>query len=140
MPFPRILLVEDDPDEEMLIRRALNRSGVPHLLDVARDADEALSLAMMPVPADGHVVIWLDLQLGRVGGLEVLRELRNSGVARFVPIVVFASTEDPEKVEASYREGANSYVRKPVDSDAFARTVETMGRYWLSSNLPPSPI
>ena len=135
MPHPvTILLVEDNPDDEALTVMALR--GVPATLEVARDGQEAMDYLTNDGKALPRLVL-LDLKLPRVDGLEVLRRIREDDRTRLTPVVVLTSSNAPNDVAASYRLGANSYVRKPVNFDQFSETIRQLGTYWLAVNEPP---
>jgi two-component system response regulator len=135
MPHPvTILLVEDDPDDEALTVMALR--GVPATLEVARDGQEAMDYLTNDGKALPRLVL-LDLKLPKIDGLEVLRRIREDDRTRLTPVVVLTSSNAPNDVVASYRLGANSYVRKPVDFDQFSETIRQLGTYWLAVNEPP---
>ena len=135
MPHPvTILLVEDDPDDEALTVMALR--DVPATLEVARDGQEAMDYLTNDGKALPRLVL-LDLKLPKVDGLEVLRRIREDDRTRLTPVVVLTSSNAPNDVVASYRLGANSYVRKPVNFDQFSETIRQLGTYWLAVNEPP---
>lgn len=139
----RVLLVEDDPNDEALTRRALARAGVQAELVVARDGREALDYLHATGahagrdPGPQPRLVLLDLKLPRVDGLEVLRRLRSEETTRLLPVVVLTSSLDPRDVQQCYLLGANAYVRKPVDFGEFAEVVALLGRHWLGLNVPP---
>jgi two-component system response regulator len=131
-----ILLVEDNPDDAALTELAL-RAGVAARLEIARDAGEAVDYLF----GNGHDaprLVLLDLGLPDADGLEVLRRVRQDERTRLIPVVILTSSMAPDDVAASYRMGANSYVRKPVDFDEFSERVRQIGSYWLTTNEPPS--
>ena len=138
-----ILLVEDNPDDELLTRRAFNRNHIVNELDVVRDGQEALDFLNCEGPYaerdpnDLPQVVLLDLKLPKVGGLEVLRQIRRSDRLRSLPVVILTSSSEESDIVASYDLGANSYVRKPVDFADFASAVRDLGLYWLMLNEPP---
>ena len=138
-----ILLVEDNPDDVELTLRALRRHDLMNEVVVARDGVEALDqLFGRPDTTPPRAPLWpvltlLDLNLPRVGGLEVLRRIRADARTRLLPVVVLTTSREDEDIVASYRLGANSYVRKPVDFDAFTEAVRHLGLYWLLVNQPP---
>lgn len=135
MPHPvTILLVEDNPDDEALTVMALR--GVPATLEVARDGQEAMDYLTNDGSALPRLVL-LDLKLPKIDGLEVLRRIREDDRTRLTPVVVLTSSNAPNDVAASYRLGANSYVRKPVNFDQFSETIRQLGTYWLAVNEPP---
>lgn len=131
-----ILLVEDNPDDEALALRALVRSAVPADVIVARDGAEALERVRGNLQRLPEVVL-LDLKLPKLSGIDVLRRLRADPRTVLLPVVVLTSSNEDEDVLECYRAGANSYVRKPVDFDAFAAAVAELGRFWV--NLSESP-
>ncbi len=137
-----ILLVEDNPDDVELTRRAFQKSNVANELVVVRDGQEALdylfvqgAYAERAAPAP-HVVL-LDLNLPKLSGFEVLRRLRGSEVTRRLPVVILTTSKEEMDVINSYNLGANSYVRKPVDFVQFADAARQLGLYWLVLNEPP---
>ncbi len=132
-----ILLVEDNPDDEALMIRAFQRSKLANRIDVARDGAEALAYLVGPSARPMPTLVILDLKLPKVDGLEVLRRLRAEERTRTLPVVVLTSSREEQDLVESYRLGANSYVRKPVDFVQFADAVQTLGLYWLVVNEPP---
>jgi CheY-like chemotaxis protein len=138
MSAKSILLVEDNPDDEALTIRALEKAGVANRVTVARDGAEALECLAHP-GGYGELpeVVVLDLKLPKVEGLEVLRRIRAAFRTRMVPVVVLTSSDEERDLVESYRLGANSYVRKPVDFVEFAQAVQRLGLYWLLVNEPP---
>jgi two-component system response regulator len=138
-----ILLVEDNPDDEILTLRALRRANVGNDIVVARDGVEALDYLF---GRGGHAgrdtrelphVMLLDLKLPRIDGLEVLRRVRADDRTRVLPVVILTSSiEERDRIEG-YRLGANSYVQKPVDFTEFVEAVRQLGLYWLLLNQPP---
>ena len=127
-----ILLVEDNPDDVALTLRALKKNNILNQVTVASDGAEALELLAAEGPLPG--LILLDLKLPKVDGLEVLRRIRADHRTQIVPVVVLTSSKLDEDVIASYRNGANGYVRKPVKFAEFAEAVSTLGMFWLLLN------
>jgi two-component system response regulator len=131
-----ILLVEDNPNDVALTIDAFDHNKLENDIVVARDGAEALELLL---PTNGGPVlrpalVLLDLKLPKVDGLEVLRRLRSAATTKYLPIVIMtSSSQDEDRVE-SYRLGANSYVRKPVEFNAFVEAVRVLGLYWLVIN------
>jgi CheY-like chemotaxis protein len=141
-PTRLILLVEDDPDHELLTIRALSKSHVANDVRVARDGEEALSMLFGTGPDALPMlpqVILLDLKLPKVEGLEVLRRIRESDRTRMLPVVVLTSSDEESDIVRSYKLGVNSYIRKPVNFKDFAEATIQLGLYWLVLNeCPPS--
>lgn len=137
-----ILLVEDNPDDEALTLRAFKKSNIRNEVVVMRDGAEALAYLFagngngngnaVPRPA----LILLDLNLPKVGGLEVLRRMRADERTQMIPVVVLTSSKLEEDILGSYRNGANAYVRKPVKFSDFAEAVRTVCVFWLLLNEP----
>ena len=138
-----ILLVEDNPSDVELTLRALKTRNLANQVFVARDGAEALEFFFgeqsHPLRAIGVAprVILLDLKLPKVDGLEVLRRLKGDERTRALPVVVLTSSKEEPDIAAAYRLGANSYIVKPVDFEAFARAVSEVGLYWLLLNEQP---
>lgn len=133
-----ILLVEDDPDHELLTIRALKKANVANDIQVARDGEEALS-ALFGTDAIRPQLILLDLKLPKIDGLEVLRRIRESDATRMLPVVVLTSSDEERDLIRSYQLGVNSYIRKPVSFTDFAEATRQLGMYWLVLNeCPPT--
>ncbi len=131
-----ILLVEDDPDHELLTIRALKKSNIANEVQVARDGEEAINLLFGADPIQPQVIL-LDLKLPKVDGLEVLRRIRESDSTRMLPVVVLTSSDEERDVVRSYQLGVNSYIRKPVNFNDFAEATRQLGMYWLVLNQCP---
>ena len=137
-----ILLVEDNSDDETLAVRALNNANIDAEIVVVRDGAAALDYLFATGEHSGRDVgdlpamVLLDLKLPKVDGLEVLKRLSEVERIKSVPIVVFSSSADSSDIARSYKNGARSYVKKPVESDDFVRTTQQMASYWLSVNEP----
>jgi two-component system response regulator len=130
------LLVEDNPDDEALTLRAFKKSNIRNEVVVMRDGAEALAYLFDGDGAQRPALILLDLNLPKVGGLEVLRKMRADKRTQLIPVVVLTSSKLDEDVLGSYRNGANAYVRKPVKFSDFAEAVRTLGAFWLLMNEP----
>jgi two-component system response regulator len=138
-----VLLVEDNPDDVELTVRAFKKSNIGNKVVVVHDGAEALSWVFDPGP-DGAPralpeVVLLDLKLPKVDGLEVLRRIRQDDRTRLLPVVVLTSSNEERDMVESYRLGANSYVRKPVEFSEFLDASRQLGLYWLVLNRPPPP-
>ncbi|MAF48969.1 MAG: response regulator [SAR202 cluster bacterium] len=139
-----ILMVEDDPDDEALILRALKKFNIGNEITVVRDGAEALDYLFKTGPyadrEDGNPsVVLLDLKLPKIDGLEVLKRIREDRRTQRQPVVVLTSSDEQDDMVRSYELGVNSYVRKPVEFDKFAEAVTNLGLYWLLLNEPPPP-
>ena len=142
-PLP-MLLVEDNPQDEMLTLRALRKANLGNVVDVVRDGQQALDYLFKEgeyvhrTGPDLPAVVLLDLGLPRLGGLEVLKRIRADARTRAVPVVIFTSSSQEEDRLASALGGANSFVRKPVVFTEFAEKVAMLGVYWLAVNEIPA--
>jgi two-component system response regulator len=140
-----ILLVEDNPSDADLTRRALVKGRISNELVVAEDGQEALDYLRGEGAWAGRsiseppAVVLLDLKLPRIPGLEVLRLIRADSRIRRIPVVILTSSKEEEDIAAGYDLGVNSYVRKPVDFKEFQVAIENLGLYWLILNENNSP-
>lgn len=135
-----ILLVEDNPDDELLTIRALRYNHIVNEVAVARDGAEALEYLFASPSRPVPQIILLDLKLPKVDGLEVLRRVKTDPRTRVVPVVVLTSSDEERDMVESYAHGANSYIRKPVEFDRFVEAVRILGLYWLIVNTPPPAV
>ncbi len=138
-----ILLVEDNLDDVALTLHALKKKNIKNEITVVYNGAEALDflfgtgkysdrdLTNMPT------VILLDLKLPKVGGLEVLRQIRANELTKFLPVVILTSSKEEQDIINGYSLGVNSYVRKPIDFNEFAEAVSHLGLYWLLLNESP---
>ncbi len=138
-----ILLVEDNPDDVELTRRAFHKNKIANNLAVVGDGVEALDYlfrqgahATRPVE-DMPKLILLDLKLPKLDGLQVLERLRADERTKLTPVVILTSSKEEHDLVSSYESGANSYVRKPVDFNKFVEAVHNIGLYWLLINESP---
>lgn len=144
MTIKTILLVEDNPQDEMLTVRALRRANVANRIDVARDGQQALDYLFCEgefadrAEAELPTVILLDIGLPRLSGLEVLERLRADARTSILPVVILTSSDEERDRLKSYEYRCNSFVRKPVDFAEFAETVARLGLYWMATNEPPN--
>jgi len=138
-----ILLVEDNPSDIELAKRALGKSHVANELVVAEDGQEALDYLFGVHKYAGRNVtqlpalVLLDLKLPKVDGLEVLQRIRADQQTRRQPVVVLTSSKEEQDLAASYDLGVNSYIRKPIDFAQLAQAIQQLGLYWLVLNEPP---
>jgi two-component system response regulator len=140
MPERKILLVEDNPDDEELTLRALKKNKLGNEVVVARDGAEALDILFGEggmATDDPPALILLDLKLPKVDGHEVLRRLRADERTHLVPVVILTSSAEERDLLEGYSGGANSYIRKPVDFVQFVEAVGHLGLYWLVLNEAP---
>lgn len=141
-----ILLVEDNPDDELLTLDALETNNISNEVIVAHDGVEALDYVFGTGnfdgrdPSDFPAVVLLDLKLPKIDGLEVLASIREDERTRLMPVVVLTSSNEDEDRLRAYGLGANSYVRKPVDFDVFVKTAGQLGQYWILLNEEPPMI
>ena len=138
-----ILLVEDTQPDELLILRTLNKINLANGVDVVRDGQQALDYLFREGEFAGRAgtdlptVVLLDINLPRVSGLEVLERLRADPRTRLLPVVILTSSDEDRDRVRSYENGANSFVRKPLDFAELAETVARLGIYWLATNESP---
>jgi CheY-like chemotaxis protein len=146
MKIKTILLVEDNPSDIDLTKRALANANIANKLVVAEDGQEALDYLF----GTGHyagrdaapllAVVLLDLKLPKVDGLDILRRIRANRRTKRLPVVILTSSQEEQDIAAGYDLGANSYIRKPVDFLKFAEAIKTLGLYWLVLNEPPPKV
>ena len=141
-----MLLVEDDPNDILLIQRAFAKACLVNPLKVVRDGEEALNYlsgtgdfadrGRYPLPS----LILLDLKLPRKSGLEILQWLRQQPVLKHIPVIVLTSSKESSDVSRAYDLGANSYLVKPVGFEGLLELVKSIGMYWMILNKTPEPI
>lgn len=135
-----ILLVEDNPDDELLTLMAFKENNIVNKVEVARDGAEALAYLFGNGIEEANdlktlpQVILLDLKLPKVDGLQVLQQIRSHPRTRLLPVVILTSSKEEVDIVKSYQLGANSYVRKPVDFEQFSEAIKQLGMYWLALN------
>lgn len=143
MDSKMILLVEDNPDDEVLTLRAFRKNNIGNNVVVARDGAEALDFLFCTGayadrdPREKPQVILLDIKLPKIDGLEVLRRIRADERTNLLPVIILTSSKEQQDLVNGYKLGANSYIRKPVDFDQFMESVRQLGLYWLVLNEPP---
>ena len=138
-----ILLVEDNPSDIALTKRALEKGHIANKLVVEEDGKTALEYLKCTGKYSGRdgslpAVVLLDIKLPFLDGHAVLKEIRNDPKLRRLPVVMLTSSKEETDVAKSYDQGVNSFIRKPVDSEQFAQAIKTLGLYWLVINeVPP---
>ncbi|QQS37464.1 MAG: response regulator [Ignavibacteriales bacterium] len=138
-----ILLVEDNPDDIVLTKRALAKNNIKNELVVAGDGVEALDYLFAKNKYENRdmyelpTVVLLDLKLPKMDGLETLKRIRSNESTRLLPVVILTSSKEEQDILSSYGLGANSYIRKPVDFNKFVEAVQNLGLYWLLLNENP---
>jgi CheY-like chemotaxis protein len=143
--IPQILLVEDNPKDVKLTLHALSEENLANAIQVARDGEEALDFlfcrgefASRSFDHPPRLVL-LDIKLPKVDGLEVLRAVKGDPRTQAIPVVVLTSSNEESDLVKSYKLGANAYIQKPVEFDAFRQAVKHLGLFWLVVNAPPPP-
>lgn len=142
-PDKAILLVEDNPDDIELTKRAFMKNNLLNPIVVAEDGAAALDYLFgrgtwgARDVTDRPALVLLDLKLPKIEGIEVLRQIREDDRSRTIPVVILTTSREDRDVVESYRLGANSYVRKPVDFNDFIEAVKNLGMYWLLLNEAP---
>jgi two-component system response regulator len=138
-----ILLVEDNPSDVELTLRALNKHNLANKVLVIADGEEALEYIFATGRYKGRNagetprVIFLDIKLPKVDGIEVLKQIKANDTTKLIPVVIVTSSREEQDVIKSYKLGANSYVVKPVDFEKFSVAITELGMYWLVINQPP---
>lgn len=138
-----ILIVEDNSHDLEMTLRALRKHNFANKVVSARDGQEALDYIFGEGKWAGRdvkvtpAVVFLDLKLPKVDGIEVLRRVKADPRTRHTPVVVVTSSAEERDRVASYDLGANSYVTKPIDFENFLKTIAEVGFYWLAVNTPP---
>jgi two-component system, response regulator len=138
-----ILIVEDNPNDAELTLRALKKQNLANELYVAEDGKEALDFVFCRSEftsrqmAKPLKVIFLDLKLPKISGLEVLKEIKSNPQTKKIPVVVVTSSKEDPDIKAAYELGANSYVVKPMDFDNFVTAIQNTGLFWLVVNEAP---
>jgi two-component system, response regulator len=141
-----ILLVEDNPDDEFLVLRALRKHNVSNKVHVVRDGEEALNLLLGRGRYENSgydrtlKLVLLDVKLPKVSGLEVLAEVKKNHATQHIPIVLLTSSALQEEMLRAYVDGANSFLQKPVDFDHFDELIRHVGYYWMRLNKNPGQI
>jgi two-component system response regulator len=136
----KILLVEDNPDDVLITRRALAKSRVANELYVVRDGQEALEYLLSQDEGDTPRpdLILLDVNLPRVNGMEVLERIRRDDDLAVIPVIMLTASDREEDVVKSYRLGSNTYIQKPVEFEKFLQALDVLGQYWIVIAKLPS--
>ena len=138
-----ILIVEDNPNDATLMLRALRKNHVSNNIKICEDGEEALDFLFSKGRFEGETipstikVVFLDLKLPKINGLEVLKEIRDNETTHKMPVVVVTSSKEDPDIKAACELGVNSYVVKPVQFEDFVQAVAQVGMYWLLLNEPP---
>ena len=142
----KIVLVEDNPDDQELIQMAFEDGHIANEFEILNDGAQALDYFFGRGQYSGRdlsdtpLLILLDLKLPKVNGLEVLKQLRADPKTRLIPIVMLTSSDEEQDILASYKNGVNSYVRKPVDFIQFTEAIKQLKLYWVILNEAPPNI
>ena len=145
MDHRKILLVEDNPSDEALLMRALQKAGIRNPIVRAKDGLEAIHFLFAEGryefrdPDDLPAIVLVDLNLPKMDGLEVLRRMRANYRTKLIPVAIFTSSVEEQDLINGYTLGANSYVRKPIDFAQFSNVVTQLVTYWTTLNEPPPP-
>ena len=138
-----ILLVEDNPADIELTLRALKKNNIANRIEVVSDGEQALDFifakgkySQRDIKRNPKLIL-LDLKLPKIGGLEILKEIKSNSHTKMIPVVMLTSSNEEKDIIESYKLGANSYIVKPVDFDKFIVSVNDIGMYWLLVNQPP---
>ena len=143
MKAKKILVVEDSPDDQELIRMALEDGHIANEFVALNDGAQAIDYLFGRGQyagrdlSDSPLVILLDMKLPKVNGLEVLQQVRADSRTSLIPVVMLTSSNEEKDIVASYKNGVNSYVRKPVDFNQFMEAVKQLKLYWLILNETP---
>lgn len=141
-----ILLIEDNPSDIELAKRAFQKANILNPVVVAEDGQEALDYLFATgahkdrIKTELPSIVLLDLKLPIVDGLEVLKRIRANELTRRLLVVILTSSKEEQDVAKGYDLGVNSYIRKPVDFIQFAEAIKQLGIYWLLLNEPPPNI
>lgn len=139
-----IMLVEDNPDDITLAKRVFGKCNLTDNVVVTRDGVEALNYLLEKSeetddrePSNIPAVIFMDLKMPRMDGIETLKVLRSNRKTAFIPIVMLTSSDEEQDIQQCYQYGANSYIRKPIDFNRFSEVMQLLSTYWLTINELP---
>jgi two-component system response regulator len=139
-----ILLIEDNLSDMELALIAFERRSLQNIVHVVSDGEEALDFLLKQKKYENQPlrnaikVIFLDLKLPKVDGMEILKEIKSNPLTKMIPVVVLTSSSEEKDIYQSYQLGVNSFITKPIDFDQFILTVGRIGYYWLMINQIPS--
>jgi CheY-like chemotaxis protein len=138
-----LLLIEDDPNDILLFKKAVRKSRLPVELKVVQDGEEAITYLSGGMENKKHIeiprprLIIVDLKIPRKSGFEVLEWIKNHPSLNIIPVIVLSSSKQAQDVNLAYRLGTNSYLVKPIGFKELHKLVETLGQYWLTYNENP---
>ena len=138
-----IVIVEDNPNDAELMLRSLKKNRLANNIVILEDGEQALDFIFCRGKytdrdlSESPKVMFLDLKLPKVGGLEVLKQMKSNEHTRKIPVIVVTSSKEDPDIAAAYNLGANSYVVKPIDFDSFVEKINQIGLYWLAINEKP---
>lgn len=135
MKAPVIIVIEDDLDNQELIRICLSECSIQHELHMIDDGEEAFEyISSMKDKSVNPCFVLMDLKLPKVNGHELLKKFREEEYTRHLPVVVFTSSKEEKDIKKSYEMGANAFVRKPIEFSEFRETIRNIGNFWLKHN------
>jgi two-component system, response regulator len=135
-----IVIVEDNPNDSELMIRSLQKNQLSNNLILLEDGEQALDFFYKRGKykdrnaCASNLIVFLDLKLPKVNGLEILKQLKSDPNTKKIPVVILTSSKEDPDIEAAYELGANSYVVKPVNYERFVETIKQLGLYWLVVN------
>jgi CheY-like chemotaxis protein len=138
-----ILLIEDNEEDELLTLRAFKKNNIANELVVVRDGAEALDFLFIRGkykdrnPRKQPQLILLDLKLPKISGLDVLKEIRSNPQTQLLPVVILTSSSQEMDILNGYKNGANAFIRKPVNFEQFCEAIKSLGLFWLIMNKIP---
>ena len=138
-----IIIVEDNPEDSELMIRSLKKNNLSNNLILLEDGELALDFFFRRgkykerKATKSNLMIFLDLKLPKVDGLEILRQLKSNKNTKKIPVIIVSSSKQDPDINTAYELGANSYVVKPVDYEKFTETIKQLGLYWLVVNEIP---
>jgi len=138
MVLEDILIIEDEPDDQTLIKRAFKKNKISNKIIIAEDANIALDMLLGRNNYFGNLIrpkfILMDLKMPKMNGLELLKILKSNKLTKYIPIIVFTSSNEEQDLIKSYEIGANSFIKKPIDFEELNLIVGKIAEYWLRMN------